>query len=336
MKGPSEPSASKRKPCACASFMHNGRGECYLAASDGSLSSLSSLSNKTDTAVHQTVVCAKLGAKAAEWRARTWPFSGYYRLGDMFWCGYLSNPQLDGPEFFCGGLDAVNIGRLWPGSLAHEYAWHASMRKTSERDQRLLAPRTALLTRIIEKRRRAGNACREPPPNDSSCVFHIRMGDIFQNCGRHSADCTDRSAAELWRGDAQRKARGTGETRIRPRAHFERALDHLPKGKDTIVISGAPHIRGPGKEKDYVELLSAFLESRGLRVRRRMHAATLDGFNSTRTDCDVMYMSAASCYLPSAGGFSNLIASVVRRRGGLVLTSPKADRLFCGLRQEQC
>ena len=295
---------------ACGSFMHNRYGECYLKTNE--------LTTRADLATHGTVACAKLNAAAADWRRSTWPFSGFYRLGDSFWCSPLRQPQLNRQEFYCGGLDAVNVRRQWPGSLIDKYAQLAS--KLAERHQRRLAPRIALLANIIGNSTLAADACGEPHPSPSSCVFHVRLGDVFRDCTGGAGDCTNRTAAELWEAQGRSWRATIGERKIRTRTHFEQALNNLPKRIDTVVIVGAALVAGPSKESDYVELLAAFLESRGMRVQRRVQTrVAVDGFDHAKTDCEILHMTAATCYLPSAGGFSNVVGRLVKHRGGTVL-----------------
>ena len=312
----------------CSSFIHNKYGACFLKDGD--------LFAGADDPVHQTIACAKLqtvAKHAAVWRKKTWPFSGFYRLSDILRCSHVLDP-LSESAFPCGGLDAVNIRRLWPGSLGDEYSRHVSLPTRPRHEERHLAPRMSALASVLESRMHAGFSCGEPPPVASSCVFHIRMGDVFRDCDGRSLDCTNRSAADLWSGDPHGKAWSTtaGEEMIQNRAHFEHALNRLPKWASTIVITAASTAAGPwlGKEREYIELLSALVRSRGLRVRRRVQAtAPSDGFNHTKVDCDFLFMSAAACYLPSGGGFSNLVANFVQHRGGFILgTSRRTSHAF--------
>ena len=44
----------------------------------------------------------------------------------------------------------------------------------------------------------------------------------------------------------------------------------------------------------------------------------IPGHTHHATDCDIVYMSTAACFVPSGGGFGALAASMVDKGGGHV------------------
>ena len=293
---------SCRSMCAryekCLSFVTNHRGECFLRRERlGSPSA----------AVDETVGCAKLEGFAADWRAKHWPISGNYRLADIVRCS-----TIPGLAFYCGGLDAVNVRRLWPGSLANDYMALVGKRRARP----TIDDAHVHLAKIIKARHEAGGGgCPEPWPALSACVLHVRLGDIFRDCsGASNRDCTNHGAAELWRGGP-----GIGvfaNTKfIQPRGYFERVLDAMPTNTSSVVIVGS-HLNVT-REQEYLRLLTTLFVSRGLLVRWRLSSNPSGSHH--QVDCDVQFMSAASCFIPSGGGFSNMVANLVRHRAGMVV-----------------
>ena len=80
-------------------------------------------------------------------------------------------------------------------------------------------------------------------------------------------------------------------------------------------------------EAGYVALLTAWLEARGLTVRR--HQAAVRGqFDHRQVDCELLFMSRSRCFVPSGGGFSELVAQMVERKGGVVIRASVGDEIF--------
>ena len=308
---------------ACRSFLTNVYRECYLKTGG--------FRTDIEDPEHQTVACSKLTGPSSKWRKTTWPYSLFYRLGDIFTCSYRSYRDL----FFCGALDVVNVQRLWPGSLAAEYLDHLQGIAATKQETLLQThDRVKLFSRVVSQRLEAPTQCTFRRSR-SSCVLHVRVGDIFRNCSEldgagpekrnlgkvtRSKDCTLHSARGLWEGDGHGgRARGQtfGEKKILPRAYFEHALREMPNStKVVILVHAAPSTL---IDKEYLELLRAFIISHGLEVIGTPWKPSHDGLDYQQTDCDLLFMSSSSCFVPSGGGFSGLVSKVVRHLGGRVL-----------------
>ena len=111
-----------------------------------------------------------------------------------------------------------------------------------------------------------------------------------------------------------------------PCAYFEHALREMPiSTKVVILVHAAPSTL---IDKEYLELLRAFIISHGLEVIGTPWKPSHDGLDYQQTDCDLLFMSSSSClkcFVPSGGGFSGLVSKVVRHLGGRVLPGAHAD-----------
>ena len=305
----------------CASYTFNAYGRCYLHSAlgrDDECASQCRMQGRADDLRHGTVTCARMTGYEATWREKTWPFAGMYRLTDIVRCSRLAehlitlqNESRTNVPFFCGALDPANIRLQWPGSIGDSYVQQAKVPYDLE----------ALKT-VIDRQVTLSSSCGAARPGLAACVFHIRAGDIFRSCtATHTSDCVAHSAEELWRG---RGPNGTawqstnGEKMVQPRSYFERALRHLPKGTRSAIIVGQFSTQAGTPEAGYVALLTAWLEARGLTVLR--HQAVVRGqFDHRQVDCELLFMARSRCFVPSGGGFSQLVAQMVERKGGSVM-----------------
>ena len=78
-----------------------------------------------------------------------------------------------------------------------------------------------------------------------------------------------------------------------PRAYFEHALREMPiSTKVVILVHAAPSTL---IDKEYLELLRAFIISHGLEVIGTPWKPSHDGLDYQQTDCDLLFMSSSSC-----------------------------------------
>ena len=50
------------------------------------------------------------------------------------------------------------------------------------------------------------------------------------------------------------------------------------------------------------------------------HQAVVRGqFDHRQVDCELLFMARSRCFVPSGGGFSQLVAQMVERKGGSVM-----------------
>ena len=315
-----------RKYCmqagGCSSYTFNVYGQCHLRPALGI--------GRADDLRHGTVTCARMTGYAATWRKKTWPFAGMYRLADIVKCSRLAEHLITrraerrpNVPFACGGLDPANIRLQWSGSIGDSYAQQAKVPYDLE----------ALKTVIDRQKSKNGKvSCGAARPPRAACVFHIRAGDIFRSCtaalGR--GDCVAHSAEELWRGSGPNGTawRSTiGEKMVQPRSYFERALRNLPNATRSAILVGQFSTRAGTPEAGYVALLTAWLKARGLTVLR--HQAVVRGqFDHRQVDCELLFMARSRCFVPSGGGFSELVAQMVERKGGVVIRASVGDEIF--------
>ena len=327
---------------ACRSFTHNRYGHCFLQAAPANAAHVWAAEDKHQH--YDTVLCVKIRGDMRQWVDHT-KLAGAYRLGDLIMCSDGAMLLGSQPGFrpkgggfeWCATLDHVNVRRRFPGSIGERYLKAARQSK----DMGALVGAVESKLQDVRKSGECGAPEAYTPPSSGTCVFHVRLGEIF--------GMTDRSAADLWHGDKRGDAyRGTtnkpnkennlGERYIQPRSFFERALRHMPNGTTRAVLVGnaaslVPRggttygAGGAGKSLAYLQLLRKFLATKGV---------TVEVYNGSRlrshhgVDCDYLYMAQASCFLRTGGSFGTSVAAVVRRRGGQVLSGATINDSYSG------
>jgi hypothetical protein len=137
-------------------------------------------------------------------------------------------------------------------------------------------------------------------PSRTTLVVHLRMGDVLdrvQNLQR----AWETGEGTLFHNNHY----------VLGRAYYENVS--VPEEIESVVLVGSNvHKSGTKKKGEaYVNLVSAHFRKRGLQVSWR-------GPNHTPDD-DFGYMSQASYFLPSGGGYSHAVAQTVTAQGGVVL-----------------
>ena len=112
----------------------------------------------------------------------------------------------------------------------------------------------------------------------------------------------------------------------RPMAHYAlaaRALTDMGIRTVTLVVGSiypvkdADQSAGPPNLKScaYVQAVATFLRRSNLTV----------GIRNTSPDADFAWMSSSAVYIPSGGGYSELVAAMVRLSRGVVLPMPQMN-----------
>ena len=212
-----------------------------------------------------------------------------------------------------------------------------------------IRPNLTLLHEITsERRRQAGDP-------DRPFVLHLRVGDVIDNNAlpipRLLCNNTLLSNTPGWAGTEYTRPLGYYDSLP---LHHE--LRKRRVSKLTLVVGG---IRGWNVDVDgrVVDRATngaqvnavhrhysnwthnpnrscAFVASVSKYLQRRLHVEV--AVRSSDPDSDFAFMSHAQVFVPSGGGFSNLVADMVTRSGGVVLnanpdTRPQSDRAQCAL-----
>jgi len=153
-------------------------------------------------------------------------------------------------------------------------------------------------------------------------VVHARIGDVI--------DHHTRPVDTFWSGDYHKprelrtsRLGRTSEGYVMNVQYYQRIIaeylrEHMP-GEVTIV--GGCHLASLGKKSQaYIVKLSQLFRRHGFSVEERI--TTLPSVHAA--DADFGFMCNAKVFVPSGGGFSSLVAEIVRLRGNVVLVSSES------------
>ena len=140
-------------------------------------------------------------------------------------------------------------------------------------------------------------------------VLHVRLGDVIERAPQ--------SASDFWNGV-------TNQSSVRSKLHakYVRSKDYYARIFSRIQTSLPVHIYGSFchntkrrlKQEQYLAHLKYFIKKKNFRVidkiERRCSQVTFKD-----VDKDFIDMASALLFIPSGGGFSKLIASVVKLNG---------------------
>jgi len=226
-----------------------------------------------------------------------WPF---YRLGDMFlrpeWRG-TSQCHPEGKseaELRRDCHNALYHCAKWPRSLACRYTQATG----STGDYRVLAG----LVRAYD--------ASVVPPGDA-LVVHLRLGDVFEEDSVWGAQ----AAAHPWAVDAEMRGelpawqQAALERYIFSLSHYQKHLRGVPAHvRSAVLVGGAHHqIAAYPRSSAYLNALRDFFVSKGFDVQLRLARAP---------DEDVVFMGRSRHFMQGGGGFSVVVAGVVKELGG--------------------
>ena len=192
-----------------------------------------------------------------------------------------------------------------------------------------------MLSRIVANRI-AKRECHHHYHEDlnGSCVIHLRLGDVLDSSGHARAQISTDAAEKMWLHGTE-WIRNIGVYH-RPKAFFQALLPTLRRETNTsgrIVLMG--NVRagdewraangsewalhgGHTQSYHYVKLVAAFLHDAGFHISQQLS----DSDTCDSADCDLIRMASAPCFVPSGGGYTTLVSSVVAARGGHVIAAP--------------
>mmetsp|Transcript_61977 Transcript_61977/g.103004 ORF Transcript_61977/g.103004 Transcript_61977/m.103004 type:complete len:301 (-) Transcript_61977:273-1175(-) len=240
-----------------------------------------------------------------------------YRLTDIVRCAGRRGDGDCKDQF----LAAAYVNVMFPLSIASEYLRAAHHENDLDALARIVRERT--LSPLTEF------ACGADFPAQDECAMHIQLGDTLWK-----GNYWKLSAEALWSGAAQfEQGRTFLESISRDlanRSHVVVVTDLTAgsnvfdpqKGTSSPIQMLRPDkyqsfLRAEEKKSmEFLTLVITFLRKRGLAVRTRIdHPA----------DCDLVFLSRARCFVQGPNGLSQLVANMVRRLDGQVITaSPNA------------
>ena len=127
-------------------------------------------------------------------------------------------------------------------------------------------------------------------------IVHLRLGDLVKSLGREGGGCAFHRSAAYW-------------GRTLPTA-FRIVSLALETGSKSVTLVGGCHVdKGATASVEYVSSLWSYIQERGVSVKLKLGG-----------DPDEAFVFMASCkrFLCSPGGFSSLVAGLVKKQGGKV------------------
>jgi hypothetical protein len=186
------------------------------------------------------------------------------------------------------------IFRLFPDSIASQY-----LRKTKRlNDMNVLGN---IVDGFVTSRK-------IKPPADDVMVMHLRVGDVIDGTSVPLEDFLNRRVNSYF-ALFQIEPKGFSPVYVRCLASFDRALNKTKElGFHKISFVYGFHIKNKSiqKSKMYIAHLKQYAQSQGFEVE-----------TITDADADVSFAYACSAkhFIPGGGGFSKLMAKVVRHKG---------------------
>ena len=180
-------------------------------------------------------------------------------------------------------------------------------------------PNYRLLTRIVNKR--IHNGWDAEPSNVLS--IHIRLGDVIENNPKSvktflegEGECKTITNHDIVVQTSHDGSRSCGY--VRPLSFYRNILTLIPSGVDTVHFVGGchQHCGQLQKSKEYIRTIADLFRKHGYKTKISVKINSTD---IEDVDRDFVMMASSSYFVPSGGGFSNLVAAVVRERGGSLL-----------------
>ena len=216
-------------------------------------------------------------------------FSGCdnYRIGDVFSSDLIDKPfSAHGLKIwptqrkidFQGTLRQYTL-QNFPNSIAADYI----VRSKGQHDYQLLKELCTERT----------NATNTPPAQ--VLVMHLRVGDVIDYSKHTVDDFLQRQTCDTF-------------CYVRP---LQSILDSAAQSKmKKIVLVAGAHVPDPlPKSQRYLESVMKTLENNGYEVTMRL---------AGHPDDDLVYMSNATHFSPSKGGFSRIVTRLINMNGGAV------------------
>jgi len=237
----------------------------------------------TNLAAHLDNATAACGDPGTLGAFRMDPRWGKYPLGDL-WLG-----RRDMFSYACGNS---SFAGMWPESLYCE-----DMREFPKSWQ----SRTSLFQLV---KRRIGNQTK-----NQGVVVHLRIGDAIDNSTSSVKDILEHQTCYSPHHIHCFKY-------AMPLEHYRDVVRHLSPGQ-LVTLVGSPHPPDNGtwtrpfiKSCVYTYAVAAYLQEIGHHVQVRVGHAP---------DDDVVFMANSKIFVPSGGGYSQMLCDMVRMNGGRVV-----------------
>lgn len=203
-----------------------------------------------------------------------------YRLGDMIKSKDMRSGD-GGKQFHL---------ESYPESIASEY-----MRRTDDESN------IEILEKIVIERTQGPDLI----PASNSLILHLRIGDVIDQTPHMVKDFLARYILY-----------SNGINYVKPLSYYEsvyqKTISINPDISNVIILGGYHKVlKRKTKSQKYVEKIQQFFESKNMSVSLRIN---MDA------DDDFVFMSNASYFTPSGGGFSELIKKIVLKRNKIVVT----------------
>lgn len=196
----------------------------------------------------------------------------------------------------------------------------------------LSRPRNSIVRQYGSKTREAENVqvlseivrTYDAPRSTDTLTVHLRLGDVIDNHERSVDDFMngnyqvneelwDSMNGRRWRGSSCTAQRCETEGYVKPLDYFKTLLLKVPSTVRRVILISGSHVetKNPQKSTEYLQRLQRFFEQNGFEVEVRWN---------NPPDEDFVLMSNANYFVPTGGGFSELIVRVVQKFGGTVIT----------------
>jgi hypothetical protein len=163
-----------------------------------------------------------------------------------------------------------------------------------------------ILLKIISKRNYPGQY-------RNYLVVHLRLGDVIDN-STHSVDEFLFKPIKLYHPN------GNSVGYVKPLRYYEETINKIKNLgiSKVIFITGFHRGRDHTKSLKYLSHVKNLFESKGFECQTRIN---LD------PDEDFLIMCNAKYFVPSGGGFSDVITNIVKLKGGIVIPSSSQSLL---------
>eukprot|EP00040_Diaphanoeca_grandis_P009434 m.48809 g.48809 ORF g.48809 m.48809 type:complete len:460 (-) comp20860_c0_seq1:43-1422(-) len=209
-----------------------------------------------------------------------------YRLGD--WTGNV---------FYQKG-DADRVFKKFPTSIAAAY-----LRKYKTEEVRRVPELATIIEELYPREK-------YPGPSSDTIILHLRTGDpiplrYYKLCReRHAENECDSRLSEVVDGVC---VLGDSSHYIKPLSYFREIISVLqtkwPTKKHLTIVTGV-HV-------PYFDLYSCCANNKAVQLFFQHFGYTVAMRYSANPDEDVAFMSRASVFVPSGGGFTEMIAQLV-------------------------
>ncbi|MCH2185778.1 hypothetical protein MK280_07895 [Myxococcota bacterium] len=230
----------------------------------------------------------------------------------FFWIGLIAGFAFGGVGmYFWINRPAGNLYTAWKGYRLGDMFSHAAERKSwlhGSRFHKKYFPQS-ITTEYLSRTEAEGDfevlndiVRSRRPPDQQTCVVHLRIGDILEKA--------EQTAQEVVR---QGVRCNEGYLYVQPISFYRERLETLKShGVKRVVLVGGSHVRNRlyAKSNLYILAIAQLFKKEGFEVDLRL------GGNP---DDDLVFLSSASWFIESGGGFTRVAKKLVSINGGKVI-----------------